>query len=73
MSGRTEGKFWGVVLTLGLTVAYVDAYFTETSCVGALAFDAEGRRLTSAGSDKNVNVWDLERVREDLGRLGLDW
>ena len=26
-------------LTLGLTVAYVDAYFTKTSCIGALTFD----------------------------------
>jgi serine/threonine protein kinase/WD40 repeat protein len=38
-----------------------------------LAFDTTGRHLASAGSDKIVAVWDLELLRNELGRIGLAW
>lgn len=41
--------------------------------VSILAYDAEGQRLASGGSDRAVVVWDLARVRSELGSLGLDW
>ena len=40
--------------------------------VTALAFDAPGRHLASAG-DKTVDVWNLDRIREEFARLGLAW
>ncbi len=41
--------------------------------ITALAFDPNGRYLASAGIDKNVDVWDLERLREKFTALGLAW
>jgi hypothetical protein len=41
--------------------------------IAALAFDAQGRHLVSAVSDKTVDVWDLELLREEYARLGLAW
>ncbi len=37
----------------------------------SLAFDAEGRRLASAGTDPLVEVWDLDLIDRELKRLGL--
>jgi serine/threonine protein kinase/WD40 repeat protein len=36
-----------------------------------LAFDAQSRRLASAGSDPLVEVWDLELLKRELNRLGV--
>jgi serine/threonine protein kinase/WD40 repeat protein len=41
--------------------------------VTALAFDAAGRRLATGGEDRLIEVWDLDGVRRELGRLGLGW
>lgn len=41
--------------------------------VASLAYDPKGRYLASIGSDKVVQVWDLQRVREELDRHGLGW
>jgi WD40 repeat protein len=41
--------------------------------VTALAYDASGRHLACAGSDRTVDVWDITRVREEFTRLGLGW
>jgi WD40 repeat protein len=41
--------------------------------VASLAYDAKGRFLASAGSDKTVDIWDLERILEESGKLGLAW
>jgi WD40 repeat protein len=41
--------------------------------VAGLTFDAQGHHLAAAVSDKTVDVWNLERLREELGRLGLGW
>ena len=37
-----------------------------------LAYDRTGDRLASGGDDKTVKVWNLDRVRAELARLGLD-
>ena len=41
--------------------------------VTALAFDPKGHYLASAGLDRTADVWNLERLREEFGKLGLDW
>ena len=41
--------------------------------IESLAFDAEGRRVASGGHDQTVVVWDLDRARQELRTLGLDW
>ena len=37
----------------------------------SLAFDAQNRRLASAGNDPLVEVWDVELLQRELARLGL--
>jgi WD40 repeat protein len=37
----------------------------------SLAFDAQGRRLASAGMDAMVEVWDLELIQRELASLEL--
>jgi eukaryotic-like serine/threonine-protein kinase len=37
----------------------------------SLVFDAQGRRLASAGMEPLVEVWDLERIQRELARLQL--
>jgi eukaryotic-like serine/threonine-protein kinase len=39
----------------------------------ALAYDSEGRHLATAGADRMVAVWDLDRVHRELKPLGLGW
>jgi WD40 repeat protein len=41
--------------------------------VNALAYDPQGRHLVSAGFDRTVEVWDLNVIHDELGRLGLAW
>jgi WD40 repeat protein len=41
--------------------------------VSALTYDPKGHYLASAGSDKLVDVWDVDRIRSELDRLGLGW
>ncbi len=43
------------------------------SAITSLVFDAEGHNLASAGSDKTVDIWNLERTHEEFSRLGLAW
>jgi WD40 repeat protein len=38
-----------------------------------LAFGVTGRRLASSGEDKVVNVWNLDRLGQELTQLGLAW
>ncbi len=38
----------------------------------SLAYDPRGHLLATGGEDKIVRVWDLDRVRRELARLGLD-
>ncbi|HEV3165775.1 MAG TPA: WD40 repeat domain-containing serine/threonine-protein kinase [Isosphaeraceae bacterium] len=41
--------------------------------VTTLAYDSTGYRLASGGVDKAVVVWDLNRVSNELKKLGLGW
>jgi len=41
--------------------------------VKSLAFDTRGRHLASGGTDRTVEIWDLDVIRDELGRLGLGW
>ncbi|MHC5543993.1 WD40 repeat domain-containing protein, partial [Singulisphaera rosea] len=41
--------------------------------ITALAYGPTGRYLATGGSDKMVAVWDLDRIRTELGRIGLAW
>jgi WD40 repeat protein len=41
--------------------------------VTTLAYDPEEHYLASGGSDKLVQIWDLVRVRDEIGRVGLAW
>ena len=43
------------------------------SLVTALAFDPKGQYLASAGADRTADVWNLDRLREEFGKLGLAW
>ena len=40
--------------------------------VSVLAYDATGRHLASGSFDATVKVWDLDHVRGELAKLGLD-
>ncbi len=40
--------------------------------IRSLTFDAQGIRLAGA-DEKTIKVWDLNSLRAELGRLGLDW
>ena len=44
---------------------------TGEGIVMNLVYDPHGRRLASAGFDPIVEVWDLEVIEHELGRLGL--
>jgi WD40 repeat protein len=39
--------------------------------VNGLVFDDHGRRLASTGGDPTVEIWDLDLIERELGRLGL--
>ena len=45
----------------------------HTSSVHAIVFQADARAIASFGGDNVVQVWNLETVRSELGRLGLSW
>jgi serine/threonine protein kinase/WD40 repeat protein len=38
-----------------------------------LAFDPTSHYLAAGGSEKVIDVWDVERIRTELVRLGLAW
>jgi hypothetical protein len=35
--------------------------------------DPSGRRLAAFHGQPRINLWDLEALRRELARLGLDW
>jgi len=41
--------------------------------IGHLTFSPDGSRLTAAGGDGVIQVWDLRYLRQQLADLGLDW
>src|SRR5262249_23611907 len=38
-----------------------------------LKFSADGSQLFALQLDKQIQVWDLRKLRAELGKLGLDW
>ena len=62
-----------VVLSDAVTLQTLLRFPARIGRVKSLAFDSEGRRLAVSGIDSDVVVWDLARVRDELGRIGLDW
>jgi hypothetical protein len=40
---------------------------------GRLTFSLDDSRLSVLSPDGSVYLWDLFRLREELGRVGLDW
>jgi WD40 repeat protein len=45
----------------------------DMGLVGELDFGAGGRFLAATTNTGSVHVWDLQKVREHLAALGLDW
>ena len=43
------------------------------NAVSALAYDADGRRLATAGEDKEAYIWELSALQRELERVGLGW
>jgi eukaryotic-like serine/threonine-protein kinase len=43
------------------------------SCVAALAFSADGRRLAVSAENHTIRLWDLSAVRQVLRGMLLDW
>ena len=41
--------------------------------VTTLAYDPQGHRLASGGSDKMVDIWDIGQMRAELAMIGLGW
>jgi WD40 repeat protein len=41
--------------------------------VTTLVYDAKGQRLAAGGSDKTVDIWDLDQIRNELTTIGLGW
>jgi WD40 repeat protein len=41
--------------------------------LGRLAFSPDDSRLSILSGDGSVYLWDLFRLHEELGRVGLDW
>jgi eukaryotic-like serine/threonine-protein kinase len=68
--GTQQGQIdlWSVLRTPTMLVRLPG----HREIVTALTFDAQGRHLASAG-DKTVDVWNLDRIREEFTRLGLAW
>jgi WD40 repeat protein len=82
--GTFQGKvaLWSVAKTLAPLLHLPGG--GQLGAVTALAFDARARRLAlsfdtfspglaTAGGDRTVDVWNLERLREELARLSLTW
>jgi WD40 repeat protein/Flp pilus assembly protein TadD len=47
----------------------------DLAVTGSLCFTPDGTRLVASSNDRRrgIRVWDLRRIREGLGELGLDW
>jgi WD40 repeat protein/predicted Ser/Thr protein kinase len=41
--------------------------------ISSLSFSGDGRWLAVAGGSDRLHVWDLRTLRENLGRIRLDW
>jgi WD40 repeat protein/serine/threonine protein kinase len=46
---------------------------SDSSNVMWLAFSPDGKLLAAAMQDHTVQIWDLQAIRRQLARIGLDW
>jgi serine/threonine protein kinase/WD40 repeat protein len=46
---------------------------TSQSVLAGLAFSPDDRLLAVASEDHHVLIWDIDKLRAELRRLGLDW
>jgi len=68
VGGRKQVRLWA----LGGSPHPLVCLPGHRGTVRNLAFDSKGVRLAGA-DEKTIKVWDLARLRDELGRLGLDW
>ena len=68
VGGREQVRLWA----LGASPRPLVRLPGHRGSVRALAFDSKGVRLAGA-DEKTIKVWDLARLRQELGRLRLDW
>src|SRR5207237_5527352 len=69
-TGGTDGLVYLRSVETGTEVARWQAH---DSAITALAFSPDGKLLVSGARDGSVRVWNLPWIRENLGKLGLDW
>jgi WD40 repeat protein len=70
--GNKQGqiRLWRLGTTSGSTIAQLPAH---RGAVSILTFDGASSRIASAGEDKSVVVWDVDRLRAELKRVDLAW
>src|SRR5947199_10205668 len=51
----------------------IDLEDSNSADLWYLRFSPDGTRLYALQWDEQVQVWDLRRIRGELGKLGLDW
>jgi hypothetical protein len=69
VASREQIRLWSLA---GAEPAPVVRLGGHQRLVNLLAFDPSGRHLASGSFDGTVKVWDLDHVRGELARLGLD-
>jgi WD40 repeat protein/Tfp pilus assembly protein PilF len=67
--GLTDGVYRFVELATGREVARLE---DPDQTTGAAVFTPDGTRLVVNAKD-GLRVWDLRRIRAELGKLDLDW
>jgi WD40 repeat protein/serine/threonine protein kinase/predicted Zn-dependent protease len=62
-----------VVLRDGRTFQKLMAFPPRVGPVSALAFDRHGNRLATAGGEQLITLANLDRIADELTRIGLTW
>ncbi len=68
---RERGVIQLVVAETGEVLAKLEA--PRAANISYLRFSPDGSRLFALEWDQQVQVWDLRRMRAELGKLNLDW
>jgi serine/threonine protein kinase/WD40 repeat protein len=70
--GNKQGqvRLWRLGETSGASIAQLPAH---RGAVSVLTFDRTSSRIASAGEDKSVVVWDVDRLQAELKRVDLAW
>jgi WD40 repeat protein len=69
----TGGADHHIVLRDAKSFAPLLAFPTWAGELRDLTFDAKGRRLAIVGTDSDVDLWDLDALRDGLTAIGLAW